>query len=322
MEKVRFARFSEGNQGIKIVFAPLFVAMKRGYFAEHGVELEMIEPQERFGWLELVHGRADLGAGHFTFPTMPQYRGRMKAVALHEAHNMPGCGFVSLMALPGLVSSGELNDYRSLKGKRIGLLPNRGDDYMTFHGALTQGGLTLEDVEVVPVPHGGPDRAKAIATRAVDVLITRRPNHHLEWSADGTLEHWKRGFDVAPFAQAQYLMGALEFIERRPEAGARFFAAYLRGARDYIEAMVLGGDKQGMIDLLVEMTDDTRATVAAMMPVWFPPNGRIDGEIMARDREILIGRGLYAPEVPLSDVLDHTLVDGALKMIGTSKLGL
>jgi ABC-type nitrate/sulfonate/bicarbonate transport system substrate-binding protein len=319
MERVRFARFSDGDRGIMLVFAPLLIARARGWFEAEGVELELVTPRERYGWLELVHGRADLGAGYISFPADPRYRGTMVAVAAHEEHR-PGCGFTSLMAPPALIASGALSDYRSLKGKRIGLLPGRGDDYMAFHHALAQGGLTMADVTAVPTPHGGPERTRQIEAGEVDLVIARRPCDQLQWENEGLLRHWKRGHEVAPLVQPQFLLANAAFVRARPEAGARFFAAWLRGARAYVEAMVEGRDRQAMIDLLVAESDDSRETVAAMYPVYYPPTGRIDRAGLRRDTAVLAGAGLFPADVAVDELIDDTLIEGALARLATSPL--
>ena len=316
MDRVTFTHFAHGDEGLQIVFAPLAIAQARGYFAAEGIEVETLAPPEPpYGWLRVVAGESDVGAGYFSFASDPRYRGAMRAGLVLE-ENRRGHGFTHLLARKGLVSSGALNGYASLRGKRIGLLPNRGDDYMAYHGALRLGGLTLDDVTPVPVPHGGPERYAALESGAVDLVIARRPRDVVHEIDGGWVERWKSGYEINPDLQAQFLLFSRAFSDERPDVAARFCAGWLRGARAYVDAFDRGIERDAMIDLLVRITGETRELITSMPPIYFAPNGAPDMARLARDRDVLVERGLYDPETPLEDVVDLRPAQAAVARIG------
>jgi NitT/TauT family transport system substrate-binding protein len=204
-----------------------------------------------------------------------------------------------------------------LRGLRIALLPDRGDDYMAYHWLLEQGGLRLgEDVYPVPVPHTGAGRYRAIERDEVDVLIARRPRDVASDVREGWVERWRFGYEVHPQLQAQFLVFSRTFANERPDVAIRFTAAYLRGARDYLDAFDRGIGREAMIGELVRITGEHHAVIAAMPPVYFAPNGRIDRARLERDRAILVERGLFPEAVSLDEIVDDRFAEGALARIG------
>lgn len=315
MDTVKFVRFSDGVGGIILAFAPLLVAKARGYFEKFGIDLQLVEPKTSYGWHTLLAGEADIGAGYFAFCGEPHILGKIKAVAVNDDHR-PGHGFTSLMARTALIETGELNDdCASIKGKRIGLLPGRGDDYMHFHGPLMQAGLTMDDVEIVPVSHAGSDRPNALARGEVDIVIVRRPRHQLGALRSGVLKHWKRGHEIFPYQQSQFLLGRTGFLDERPDVAQRWFQAWLMGARDYLTE-IHGPDRAKMVDLLVEQSDDDHDTVDAMWPCWYKPDGGVDLKRLAVEAEILRAAGLLTKDVPEASLIDNRAIDGAARALG------
>ena len=96
MDKVVFARYS--GETAKIIFAPVFIGLARGYFAD--VEIEVIDLDFREQpWETVADHRADCGAGNVDYCADPKWAKRMKAVLVHEQFR-PGHGLTSLLAKP------------------------------------------------------------------------------------------------------------------------------------------------------------------------------------------------------------------------------
>lgn len=306
-DHLTFARYP--GETARIIFAPIFIGLARGYFKDRGLELTISEPAGH-PWASVADGSADAGVGFIDYCTDPKFAGHMKAVAVHEQF-YPGHGLTSLLARRELIESGALSDYASLRGKTIGLAPGRGDDYMAFYGALTQGGLTIEDVNVVDAAHG--ERSGA---ERVDLLIGRRPRGVAAEVASGHLAVWKVGDEVNPNLQARYILFSEPYMQGRREVGVRFLAAYLHGARDFCDAFNRGIGRGELIALLQRETGETRDLLETMKPIGFTANGSIDVPRMLQDVDVLIARGLMPAGVPLADIVDTTFVEAALNQIG------
>src|SRR5579871_1475598 len=203
MDQVRFARYA--GETARIIFAPLFIGLARGYFQDADLEVVDLEPREQ-PWETVAAGRADCGAGNVDYCVDPQFAGRMKAVVVHEQFRK-GHGLTTLLALRALVDAGELtDDCATLRGKTIALPPGRGDDFLAYDGVLRQGGLTFDDVMIAPEGHGRADEHAA-----VDVRIGRRPRGVAEAVASGQVVRWKVGDEIHLDLQARYLLFSTPF---------------------------------------------------------------------------------------------------------------
>jgi NitT/TauT family transport system substrate-binding protein len=308
MDTVRFARYS--GETAKIIFAPLFIGLARGYFAEAEIEVVDLDLREQ-PWETVAAHNADCGAGNVDYVVDPKWAGRMKAVLVHEQFR-PGHGLTSLLARAELVKSGQLtDDPASLRGKTIALPPGRGDDYLAYYGALHQGGLTIDDVRIAEMGHGENEDLNT-----VDIKIGRRPRSVLRDVTEGGWVRWKQGDEIHPNLQVRYLLFSNPFLEERPDVGIRFLTAYLRGARDYCDAFDMGMGHQELINLLVRETGETEHLLSSMKPLGFSPNGVVDLERLGIELDLLRARNLVPSATTADDVVNNRFAEAALERLG------
>jgi NitT/TauT family transport system substrate-binding protein len=134
--------------------------------------------------------------------------------------------------------------------------------------------------------------------------------------ATGDVFAWKVGDEVHPNLQARYILFSTPFMEQRPEGGARFLAAYLRGVRDYCDAFDKGQERAAMIDLLARETGETPGLLDTMKPLGFMPNGVVDLDRLAIETRALVERRLVPPDTALTDMVDNRFAEAALKQVG------
>jgi len=308
MDRVEFARYS--GETAKIIFAPLFIGLARGYFEEAGIEVIDLDLRQQ-PWETVAAHRADCGAGNVDYVVNPRWAGRMKAVLVHEQFR-PGHGLTSLLARSELVRSGELtDDCASLRDKIIALPPERGDDYLAYYGVLKQGRLTIDDVKIALTGHGASEDAEE-----VDVRIGRRPRGVAEQVASGKFVRWKQGDEVHLNCQARYFLFSNPFLQERPEVGTRFLTAYLRGTRDYCDAFDKGIGRREMIELLGRETGESAELLDSMKPLGFSPNGLVDFDRLAFELDLMREQGLVPRETTANDVVDIHLAESAVERLG------
>lgn len=114
--------------------APVYLAQSKGYFAEQGIKVALLEPNDPSDVTEIVgSGKVDMG-----------FKAMIHTLAA-KARNFPVVSVGSLLDEPftGVVylkDSGITTDFRSLKGKRIGYVGEFGKiqiDELTQHYGLT-----------------------------------------------------------------------------------------------------------------------------------------------------------------------------------------
>jgi NitT/TauT family transport system substrate-binding protein len=308
VDKVEFARYS--GETAKIIFAPLFIGLARGYFEEAEIEVVDLDMREQ-PWETVAGHRADCGAGNIDYCVNPRWAGRMKAVVVHEQFR-PGHGLTSLLVRSALIKSGAVtDDAATLRGKTIALPPERGDDYLAYYGALQQGGLTIDDVVIAPTGHGASEDAAE-----VDVRIGRRPRGVAGNVASGEWVRWKQGDEVHPNLQARYLLFSNPFMAERPEVGIRFLTAYLRGARDYCDAFDKGIGRQELIELLMRVTGERADLLNSMKPLGFSPNGTVDFDRLKIEMDVLLAQRLLPSGTTAADVVDNQFAQAAVQRLG------
>lgn len=298
---VRFARYP--GESARIIFAPLLIAIDRGYFADEGIEVDVTEPEDH-PWPAIARGAADAGVGYIDYGAWPQFRGAFKAVAVQERLSA-GRGLPSLLARPQLIDDGTLKTEAGLRGRKIGLADRRrGDDYLTYYYPLRRAGLSLDDVEIVPVPHAGPERDEALQRGDIDVIIGRRPREAAKEERGGLLRRWLVAGQIEPGWQNRFIIFGNAFIKDDPQAGRAFLRAYQRGVGDYIDGTRTGTPSAEFLPYLCEISKEKPELLQSSAPGGFPADPRIDVAACERDVALIAQAGLYPAGVPVSELVD------------------
>jgi ABC-type nitrate/sulfonate/bicarbonate transport system substrate-binding protein len=297
----RFARYP--GQSARIIFAPLFIAQKRGYFTDEGLVVEVVEPEDH-PWQCVARGGAEAGVGYIDYCARPEYFDRFKAVAVAE-RLLPGRGLPALLARPALVESGALAGPDGLRGRKIGLSWGRGDDYLTYYGVLHPGGLTLDDVTMVAVPHEGAERHAALANGEIDVIIGRRPRQIAQEEAAGVLRRWKNGSEIFPDWQNRFIVFSTDVTANAADAGRAFLRAYARGARDYVAGTPGGAVAESFLPFLAEISEEEPELLRRCPAAGFLVDCAIDVAALERDIALLAAVELFPPKLRARDVVDE-----------------
>jgi NitT/TauT family transport system substrate-binding protein len=296
-------------------FAPLFVALGKGYFAEQGLTLEL---QEFRGAATLIPflstGQLDVagaGVGTALFNAIGQNMD-VKMVASLFAEP-PGYGAIPLLVRRDLFESGQVTKPADLKGKKIALNETRGAVEYVLSEALARGGLTVDDVE--PVILSLPDMPAALANKAVDAAMPGPP-YALTAVENGSATILLKGDEIVDSPQ----FGVLYFGRRmldpvNREAGIRFLTAFLKGARD------IHGDgwrKPENIAILNKYTKFEPQLIEKTDHYYCDPNGQINKASLEKIQAYYLRRGYTELSAPLdlARVIDETFLPEALARAG------
>lgn len=146
-------------------FAPLFLAADQGFFAEEGVDVELVE----------LSSLADVRRAF--------ERGQTDGMAsslvevLDADRNSDRAPVIALMAdysngADVILAKKEITNVADLKGQRIGLEPSSLNRFI-LNRALARGGLSMADVEIVSLPQLG--LQEAVEASSVDAVVTYPP---------------------------------------------------------------------------------------------------------------------------------------------------
>jgi putative hydroxymethylpyrimidine transport system substrate-binding protein len=123
--------------------APLYVALEKGFFAQHGLSVTFVAPSNPNDPPKLVAaGKADLAVSY-----QPQHH-------LHVDQGLPLVRVATLVATPlnclVVIADGPIGRLADLKGKTVGYSVG-GFESVLLKVMLARDGLTLEDVRLVNV---------------------------------------------------------------------------------------------------------------------------------------------------------------------------
>jgi NitT/TauT family transport system substrate-binding protein len=205
-----------------IQFAPLYVAVERGYFKEAGIEVE-------FDYKFETDGVALVGAGELPFAVVSG-----EQVLLARAKGLP----VTYVAAwyqqypVSVVAKSEANVLipQDLKGKKIGLPGLFGANYIGLRALLNAGRLAESDVTLDAI---GFNQVELVAAGQQDVVVGYTANEPIQLRARGIAMTEMRVADYAQLA-ANGILASEKVIAENPELVRKFVGAFLKGLADAI----------------------------------------------------------------------------------------
>lgn len=205
-----------------VQFAPFYVAVERGYFAEAGIEVEFDYKFETDG-VKLV------AAGELPFAVASG-----EQVVLARAQGLPVKYFVQWyrqfpIAIFSLKTKG-IEKPEDLKGKTIGLPGFFGATYVGWRAFLDANGLNERDMQVQEI---GFTQAAAVQQGKVDVAVGYTVNEPIVLEANGFPVNVFRVSDYVEMV-ANGLITNEETIRNNPDLVRRMARALLRGIADTI----------------------------------------------------------------------------------------
>ncbi|GAB4242576.1 MAG: aliphatic sulfonate ABC transporter substrate-binding protein [Thermoleophilia bacterium] len=296
--------------------AGIILADEFGYFDEVAIEVKYTKFNSGADmYTSLAADRVDVGRGIITASLFNgAARGISVWVVADSGTNVKGEGnYFGLVVRKDLAD--EIQDYSDLEGRKV-LIVSRGSiNELFLELALAEGGLTIDDVETTVID-SFPDLNAALGNGAADVAVQIEPLI-TRGEQDGILVAFGDASEYAPDEQVAALLYSPEFAEN-VEAARAFMIAYLKGVRDYNDAIIHGGPRQDeIINVLVENTfvDDPELW-KTMRPTGLNPDGTVNTEAVARDQRFYVEKGLVENPAPIEKVVDNSFAEYAVEVLG------
>ena len=273
-----------------IQFAPVYVAISNGYFADEGLEIEIVHMDEN-------QAAALVGAGELPFAVVSG-----EQVLLARAQGLPVVYVaawyreypVSVVAKSDL----GLTSPADLRGLTIGLPGLYGANYIGLRALLHAGGLTEADVTLDSI---GYTQREVLVTGRDPVVAVYTANEPVQLRADGYELSELRVADYVDLA-ANGILVSEATLQNDPELVRSFVRAFLLGlteaaadpaaayaiSRDYVETLPP--------DDLVQ-----QQVLATSIPLWaLDPPGYSDPAAWENMQELLLDMGLLTQPLDLS----------------------
>ncbi|PNS15905.1 hypothetical protein CAC42_8011 [Sphaceloma murrayae] len=235
--------------------APVYLAQKQGYFANEGISVALLEPNDPSDVTEIIgSGRVDMGFKAMIHTLAAKARG-FPVTSIGSLLDEPFTGVVYL------TSSGITTDFRTLRGKRIGYVGEFGKiqiDELTRHY-----GMTPADYTAVRC---GMNVSKAIISGEIDAGIGLENVQMVELEEWLVSQHRPRSdvkmlridelaeLGCCCFCSILYI-GNDAFIKANPDKVAKFMKAVKRATEDVLT------DPLGMFERYIDIKPQMASAV-------------------------------------------------------------
>lgn len=302
---------------------PIFIAEKKGYFAEEGLAVTTIPFDSGAKMMApMGAGELDVGSGSATAGLYNAVaRGISIKIVSGNGNAPPGYGHNILLVRKGLVDSGRFKTPADLKGMKIALTSPGASSTSTLNEELKKFGLKFSDIE--PVYLGYPDHVLALANGRVDAGLTAEPAASQAVEA-GSAVRIVSDDVIDPYHEASVLLMSGIFTQQHPDAAKRFMRAFVKAVRFYNGAlkdgMLRGPNADEVIAILTESTSIKDPNVyRAISPQGSDPNGHLNMASLEKDFEFYKSQGWIQGDVSVAQAVDTSFVDAAVKELGPYK---
>ncbi len=292
-----------------MIFAPIYIGIERGYFANEGIDLQSTPVQ---GGSDSV---VQLAAGNFDAAV-----GGLGAGLFNAAHQGLDFRIVAPMhterapiASPLVISAkraDEIKTVADLKGKKVSINAKGAATEYWVYLALKKAGLSMSDITLTVYPFAQvPD---ALAQGAVDASILGEPNATLQ-KDKGAIK--VLADDFVDGITVTYLYMGMPLLKDRPQVAEGFVRAYLRALRDLQGDAWLNKDTAAIIEKYTKVPADV--VMRANRP-YYDPEGTIPAKDITELQRYFLERGTldYKEAVDLSKYIDASLVKKAVEKLG------
>ena len=300
--------------------AAIYIADQKGYFEEQGIQLELIPFRSAAETVpSLGSGDLDVGGGS---PSAGMYNAVARGLDLKnvadKGSHPPGNGYTAILVRNDLVDSGVFNGYEDLEGLTLGTVAEGTSAEINLVDALRQGGLTLNDAQVEYLSF--PDHVSALENGSIDASSTTEPSA-TQAVESGAAVRWAGADELYPYQQVATIIYGPDFVEQG-DLATGFMVAYLKGARDYNDALeegrIQGPNADEIISIIAEYSNITDPElISNMVAAGIDPNGELNVDGMERDLQTWKDQGLLENEdVTAEQTVDTSFAEAAVEELG------
>lgn len=292
-----------------MIYAPLYIAAERGYFADENITLELTPLQ---GGSDSV---VQLAAGNFDAAVGGVGAGLLNAANLGLEFRIVAPMHTERppIASPLVIATSRADELKSvadLKGKTVSINATGAATEYWVYLALTKAGLTMQDVTLTTIAFR--DVPAALESGAVDAAILGEPLVTLQ-KDQGVIS--VLADDFVEGITVTYLYMSLPLLNDRPEIAEGFVRAYLRALRDLDDEGWLNAETAAIIEKYTNVPADV--VLRANRP-YYDPNGVIPMADIEELQRYFLERGVleYTEAIDLAPFVDGSLVEKAIEMLG------
>jgi len=291
------------------IYAPIYVAYDKGYYAEQGLDVELqsftngTDMTVLTSTNQLQIGLTGVGPAFWNAidQGLP-----LKIIAPGHAEGSPVAS--PLMISKKACEEGTITSVADLKGKRVSVNAPGGTEFW-LDAAMRTADLTIEDVDLQFLTF--PDAVTALDAGALDAAIVGEPVA-TQAEQQGLAVRLLPDFPVQNI-QPTMVFGNEGWLQDNPDAAAGFVAAYLKASRD----LMANPNDPLNLAIINKYTEVPADLVAASVKPVYAEDGRIDMDSLDQLQAFFGNRGLleYDELIDPASIVDTQYVDQALERL-------
>lgn len=294
-------------------FAPLYVAIERGYMKEQKIEVDMQKVASGSEVMAfLAQGTQDVGAVGIQASSFNAFnKGFDLRVVASAALQPQKDGPTVIVVRKDLKDLGKVKSIVDLKGMKVAIAGGPGTTGAYFVGkALKEAGLTIKDIEIINLAN--PDMPLAFEKASVDAALVGPPySEQILLGGKGVL----LAQDIAPGAMTTVFMYSGKFIKEHSDVARRFMIALVKGSRAIQGSEYLNPEN---IKAYLQYVTSTDEAIKKGKPQLYDPDLKVYIDSIRDMEEVFRWAGWteYTAMIPQDKMVDLSFVDNAAKVLG------
>jgi NitT/TauT family transport system substrate-binding protein len=296
--------------------APFYIGIERGYFAAEGINVKLtkfasaaqvIVPLAT-NRLQVAGGGASVGFFNAIASDWPI------RLAMARTRDVEGYSTDTVLVRTDLKD--QIKSIKDLRGRKIASTAAGSIFDFMLGKMLATEGMTVDDLNVVYMSF--PDMAVALQTKAIDIALVTEP-FAARYTGLNLATHFLRAADIIkePPMEVGFILYSKDWMDQNADTAKRFTVAYLKGLRDYYDAMRGGPKRAEVVDILIKYTAlKDKSVYDSMAWSYMDPNGTISITGLKEQQTWYLERGLLKKASPIESVIDTRPLDFALEKLG------
>ncbi len=296
------------------IFAPVMIAQDKGYFAEEGLNVELVPfPGGSDPVVLTATGELDLsiaGAGPAFWNAVAQDL-PITVIAPGHQEGIP-------VATPLMISkerclSGEISSVADLEGMRVSVNAPGATEYW-LNAALSTGGLTINDVTVEALAF--PDAVAALEANAIDAAMVGEPLA-TRAEQDGIAVRLATDFPIEG-VQPTLIFANDAWLADNPDLAEGFATGYMRAVTDLSDNGFADATNLAIIEAYTGVPADLIA--ASVAPV-YATDGLINVDSLQSLQSFFRERGQleYDEDIDPTSIIDQQYISAAMAEINPNQ---
>ncbi len=299
----------------------VLIADEKGYFKQENIQAELIVFDASARMIPpLGTGDLDVGGGATAASLFNAIDRKIGVrIVADKGRTEPGYVYQSVMIRKDLIDSGRFKSYADLKGLKFAQGAAGVGPWAVLNEAAKKGGVNYADIDKVYLPF--PQQVAAFKSRAIDGSIMNEPFKTIV-AEQGLAVEFEPTENFVSMYELSMLFFGDKFRTERKDVAHRFMKAFLRGTRDYNDALANGrwrtdGGADEVIRIFSQRSKVPEDLLRKITPQAADPDGKVALESVRRDLAFFQEQGDVTNKgLKADDCFDPSFAERAARELG------